>query len=339
MKRIVMLLLVVMLVIPVMVSCKLEETHSDLGLFANNFVEYDGWIYYSEFKSGDLYKVKTNGEDRTRVGDIKTTYFKIYEDRIYYLDERKALYCAALDGSTIMLENEFIGGDKFYIVDGWVYSLARHMVIYKTKTDGTECTVLGKGNEPCGDFCIEGDWIYYTVWKPIDGWGYALFKMRTDGTQRTQIMQQSALAIDYDENWIYFVDTAGKGVGTRNTDGQSISKVRFDGSEKQKIIDSDMHHNSFFKVIGEWIYYENFGDDSGLYKVNTDSGKRVKITESYRVGEVGLWGNWMIYLCMDTELGETYLQMIRISDTEKTDKLIDKMLADMPEDVEVRKYE
>ena len=163
-----------------------------------------------------------------------------------------------------------------------------------------------------------------------------LYKMRTDGTQRTQIMEQNALAIGYAEDWIYFVDMAGNGVG-ESTNGQSICKVRFDGSERQKLTDSDMRWNSFFKVIGDSIYYEDLGEDAGLYKVDTDSGERTKIIESYRVGDIIILGNWMVYPCLDLESDEPYMQMVRLEDSKSTDQFIDILIADM--DIEVRKYE
>lgn len=315
-------MLAVMLAMCVMVSCKSEKAYSDFGLFSNNFVHHDGWIYYSEFKSGDLYKIKPNGENKTRVGDIKTTYFHVCDERIYYTDaaERNIMCSVKLDGSdrTILYEDEFeeYPSDKMQVVDGWVYFFIKDSVLYRVKTDGTELTVLNKGNEHYCDFSIDGEWIYFLVMKPIDKkWSTVLFKMRTDGTQRTQLMHENALAIDYDDEWIYFVDTAGKSIVDLNTDGQSICKIRTDGSERQKLTDSDMLWNSFFKVIGDWIYYEDFGDDSGLYKMNTDSGERVKITESYRVGEVGIWGNWMAYLCLDSELHDPIIQIIRIQES------------------------
>lgn len=348
MKRFVLLLLVVMLVIPVIVSCKSEETYSDFGLFANNYVEHEGWIYYSEWHTGDLYKIKPSGEQKTRIGDFQTYYFNIYEDRIYYLDavEWNIMCSAKLDGSdkTILYENEFAEycADKMQVVDGWVYFFIKDSVLYRVKTDGTELTVLSKGNEHCIDFSIGKEWIYFSVMKPIDNkWSTVLFKMRMDGTQRTQLMQENSLLLDYDCEWIYYVDTAGKSIGELNTDGQSICKIRFDGSEKQKLTDSDMLWNGFFKVIGDWIYYEDFGDDIGLYKVNTDSGERVKISDDIPCRFVDIWSNWMIKFDIDysDEPYKPYLQIIRIGDNDKYDGLIDKIIEDLPPEIEIRKYE
>ena len=343
-KRIVLLIIAVLLVMTTLGSCttKEEKKTSDLGLWANNFVEYEGWVYYSEWDSGDLYKIKPSGEDKTRVGDIKTYYFRIYENRIFCIDAKDGkkgmLYSTNMEGSDIIFLH---GAEKFYIVDGWVYSLMWHMVIYKARLDGTERTVLGLGNEPCNDFYIDGEWIYFSIWKPIDKeWGYVLYKMHMDGTQRTQVMQEVGLTIDYDDEWFYYLDSAG--IDLYSMERQSIYKISLNSEKKEKITDCKSPLRGFHKVIGDWLYYEDYDDEDGFYKVKTDNGERVKIADfSYRISGVGIWGNWMVYQCMDldNEFYTKYIQMVRISDSEKTDELIDIIINDMEQYIEVRKYD
>lgn len=83
------------------------------------------------------------------------------------------------------------------ILDGWIYALDFYKHLYKIKADGPEYIEL---NDHIVDFCINGEWIYYLTPKLGEKYGGdQLWRMRTDGTQKQQLMQEDGFSIDYDE--------------------------------------------------------------------------------------------------------------------------------------------
>lgn len=329
-KRIIMLLLTVVLLIPIAVSCaRADDTQtSDLGLGLSTYQEYDGWIYYSDLSSGQLYKMKPDGDERTEISGVQTFNFVINEDRIYYTAENeRALYSSNTDGSdkTFICEKRFRmwPTHKMYVVDDWIYCIPKYNVLCKMKTDGTQLTWLTQPINPITDFCISGEWVYYIV-QDYGESRYHLYRMHTDGTQKTQLTQDTcgSRGMDFDENWIYYVDSEG-----------GIYKQDFYISEPIKLVDCD--RCSFLKVIGDCVYYN---DDLAFYKVKTDGSERTKITNVVPDSRfVDVWDNWLIYI--DRSKDRAIAHMIRVGNSHKTDALIDKILADSTPDLEIRKYE
>lgn len=128
-KRIIMLLLAVVLLILTVVSCTpADDTQSsDLGLYFKTYQKHDGWIYYCDLSSGQLCKIRSNGEEQTEIGDVKTISFAIYEDRIYYIDmgKERNICSIKMDGSQKTNIHEKMTSDwpltKLDVYDGWVY--------------------------------------------------------------------------------------------------------------------------------------------------------------------------------------------------------------------------
>lgn len=85
MKRVILLMLIIMLLIPMVVSCapKNDTRTSDLLVSRRDIVSSDGWAYYSS--ADGLHKIRPNGEDKTVVLDALPLMFSIYKDRIFYI--------------------------------------------------------------------------------------------------------------------------------------------------------------------------------------------------------------------------------------------------------------
>lgn len=90
MKRIILLMLAIMMLIPMAVSCvpKVESLTSDLGVSRSNVVSSDGWAYYGN--ADGLHKISPDGSDKTLILDATPLIFLIYEDRIYYIPVEKS---------------------------------------------------------------------------------------------------------------------------------------------------------------------------------------------------------------------------------------------------------
>ena len=175
----------------------------------------DGWIYFDY--EHDLYKMQTDGSDRTLIYDGEGYVFYIYPvgDWIYFLDANK-YYKIQKDGSDLTLIydwGEIIGnGEMFQVVDDWVYYVREpEDQIYKMRTDGSDITKVSDHQVDFSYINVQEDgFIYYkpglsAVWKIdydgqidsfigydldlaiLNGWVYGMHigdlnRARTDGT-------------------------------------------------------------------------------------------------------------------------------------------------------------
>lgn len=342
MKRILLLMLAIMMLIPMAVSCasKDDTRTSGLSYEMKKLVKHDGWIYYSLFENGELYKIRPDGKEKTEVGGIKAISFEIYEDRIYYAnkDDDNNVYSAKLDGSDIerladenwsawtSKNHQEIGVRRIEIADGWVYCLSVNGILRRVRTDGTEGEFYGW----CIGFSVNEDWLYWISMDEQEGIGWHLIRMRPDGTEKTQFTHIESWQIDYDEDWIYYGDIVEGG----------MYKQSYDGSQTIKLTDYKDTGTSKLTVVGDWIYYHNSDDECGIYKVKKDGSEKIKLTDDKSVLVFNdVWDNWLIYAGSD-DIDSYYMGMIRVSETYKTDKVIDEIMAEMmPYDIEVRKYE
>lgn len=66
---------------------------------------------------------------------------------------------------------------------------------------------------------VAGDWIYYSNASDEN----KLYKIKTDGTNKTKISDETALFIQVAGDWVYYA----------NNSSEQIIKVKTDGSERQ----------------------------------------------------------------------------------------------------------
>jgi len=85
--------------------------------------------------------------------------------------------------------------------------------------------------------------------------------------------------------WIYYYYPDGTNTGNK------IYRVKTDGSCKQKLNDDK---SCCINVVGEWIYYFNYSDNSKLYKMKTDGTSRQKISDDGGHG-INLVDDWLYY--------------------------------------------
>lgn len=342
MKRIILFLLAIMLLIPMAVSCapKDDTKTSGLGYEMKRLVKHDGWIYYSLFENGDLYKIRPDGKEKTKVGDIKAISFEIYEDRIYYAnkDNDNNVYSAKLDGSDIerladenwmawtSYNDQETGARRIVIADGWVYCLSINGILRRVRPDGTEGKIYGW----CKGFSANEDWLYWISMDEQEGIGWHLIRMKPDGTEKTQFKHIESCQVDYDDDWIYYGDFKEGG----------MYKQSYDGSQVIKLTDNIITGIFKLTVIGDWIYYHIIGDERGIYKVSKDGSENIKLTDDTSVLLfLDVWDNWLIYVGSDA-IETYYMGMLRVSNTYKTDKIIDEIMTEMlPANIKVRKYE
>ena len=112
---------------------------------------------------------------------------------------------------------------------------------------------------------VSDDWVYYTNGdnNTFSNGDARLYKIRTDGTQRTAIGEEKGDLLNVVGDMIYFRDYGD------STNLYCIYKIRTDGTEKVKLTQGGVRD---FYLIGDWIFFEDF--DDGFCKIRTDGTER-----------------------------------------------------------------
>jgi hypothetical protein len=231
-------------------------------------------------------------------------------------------------------------------------NLSDNGYLYKMRVDNTEKQRLN--TETTSAINVIGDWVYYEL-KCVDPEGFpchTITKIKTDGTMRTSLsdeivndiymVNESIYYTDRDRyllglstvemlkrpfggtktysfsvngEWIYFADF---------TDGQSLYKIKIDGTMKTKILSDDV---GTLNVVGDWIYYSsNLGGDAGLAtnlnKVKTDGTSRTVLSDQEWTYEINVVGDWIYFSDYLQETMDSYgkwtLYKMKTDGTSKT---------------------
>lgn len=224
------------------------------------------WVYYTnEDELGSINKIKTDGTNKTKLSNDKSANLNVIGDWIYYsngsAEPWRALYKIRTDG-TEQTRITDTNAAYFAISGDWIYYSINPEGFRKIKTDGTSDTLLSS------DFVISlsivGDWIYYSKYPPDYMPFESIFKIKTDGTERTKILtnlkfdNSGNVAVNADDGWIYF---------NNNFNHNALYKMRPDGSDQTKIGTEGFR---YINIVGDWIYGIN-------YRIKTDGTDQQKI--------------------------------------------------------------
>ncbi|NLW48758.1 MAG: DUF5050 domain-containing protein, partial [Firmicutes bacterium] len=121
------------------------------------------------------------------------------------------------------------------------------------------------GNSPSnirngGLVAQSGDWIYYS--NSSDEWGL-LYKVKTDGTQKTKLTDYPVKFINVLDEWVYFSDNLFNEISY-------LIKIKTDGTN-QTIISEEPAYGVILN--DNWIYYSN----RFIYRMDKDGGNKSKI--------------------------------------------------------------
>jgi len=227
------------------------------------------WVYYCH-RNGNLYKIKTDGSNRVKLSDDNCSYLNVFPDWIYYCNEsnEKKICKIRTDGSDKQTLNDEESFD-INVVDGWIYYSNRNdgYKIYKICIDGTRRIKIN--NDDSSFLNVKNNWIYYIndenksgrfcdepSSKVFDEWlnnssfkNGKLYKIRTDGTCRTNIGDIKCSFINVVDDLIYLIESPtsfGAFFG-------QLSKICIDGINSTVIYSKK--GGSYINIADGWIYY------------------------------------------------------------------------------------
>jgi hypothetical protein len=209
--------------------------------------ESDGWVYYN--------------------GSIDYSNNGIYKMRS--------------DGSEKTKLIDGLHAQEINVADGWIYFIG-DKGLYKMRTDGiglsklTDMTLFK-------DLYLEEGWLYYCDSSD----GFYIVKIRTDGTERTQLTG-GALFITVADGWIYYKNT---------DDDLSLYKIRADGTDKTKLSGRQTYN---IIVSGDYVYFLTTGENYHcyLYRIRTDGTGEIKLTDNL-YDSFNVYNGWIYYRNID----------------------------------------
>ena len=142
-----------------------------------------------------------------------------------------------------------------------------------------------------------GCWIYFRNMGDFD----RLYRVRSDGFEKTRLSRDMSFEINVVGDWIYY----------SNYTEFALYKIHTDGSERTKLCDDWAMHIS---IADDWIYYHNYYDDGKLYRIKTDGTGREKINND-ECWYIAVVGDWVYYQNQSDNLRP---YRIRVDGSERT---------------------
>lgn len=101
---------------------------------------------------------------------------------------------------------------------------------------------------------VVGDYVYY-VYENSD---YHIYRMKTDGSENTEIISQAAYYVTVYDDKIYYVNY---------DDNQAIYRANTDGSDAEKIVDAQC----YYPIIAEdSLFYVDYSNDGKVTRAELD---------------------------------------------------------------------
>ena len=225
------------------------------------------WIYYVNSIDNKIYKITTNGKDKTKLADERVGYMKVVKDWIYFqcvtfdtsgtgYSSDGPLYRMKIDGTNkVEMTNHsgsfVVQGDYIYYIKSENSSTG---TMVRMKTDGSEETEIS--TDRIMNFNVSDGWIYYGSYDE-DG---RLCRIKVDGTDKQYLGEGTFISdIHFVEDWIYYTETLKYNFGL-------LYKMKKDGSSKTQLTSYPVR---FVNITGGYITFQNEKDllKFNLYKL------------------------------------------------------------------------
>jgi len=210
---------------------KIKTDGTEKTLLNNEYCNYvsvcNDWIYYASDYPPNIYKMRTDGTEKTLLikeynGLIKSV--ATAGEWIYYIQNIEGkLYKIKTDGTenvNIEMPSDFKNYHifEYAVVDDCIYMSFDG--IYKLSASSKEIEKISDGR--CNYIVVDGDWIFYS------GENGCLYKIKTDGSEKTQLNNEYTEQINVVGDYIFY-RTGGI------TEAQVQYRIRTDGTELQKV--------------------------------------------------------------------------------------------------------
>ena len=197
----------------------------ETGLFASQ----GDWIYFSRAdESFAIYKMRKDGTEYQRVGEVSGSCINVVGDWIYFRNpignNQHEIYKMRTDGSEC---TQLLDGIRDYIsVSGdWIYYANGNdnFRFYKMRMDGSENWALTEASAIY--MCVYGEWAYYSL---SDESGF--FRTRTDGSETQLLTARCVSLYCMAGDWIYYC---------MRDDNNTVWRMRPDGSGIEEVLRYD----------------------------------------------------------------------------------------------------
>ena len=165
------------------------------------FVIRNNQIYYVNMSANDeIFRENLDGTSFTQITNTPSYVINIAGNWIYYTNDNdgRRIYRASIEGDLY----------QFYSRDYGEILGIRDQKIEKVTEDSS-----------LGSFNVYEDWIYYSNQSD----GYKLYKIKTDGTNRTKLNDRLSTYINIVDGWIYYISNA------------TVYKMKLDGANDQTV--------------------------------------------------------------------------------------------------------
>ena len=225
------------------------------------------WVYYIERISSKLYKINTDGKNKTLVIDTPCQYVVINDNWIYY-------WTGYRGGETTSYK------------------------LYKRKITTADSIFLCEINTLAIPFTVDDNYIYYSSLDYNSRAFHTLWRINLDGSNKTQLITAKSYNPTAYGGWIYFIDEDLIGFYDINLykGKRKLWRIKPDGSSMENIIGDSIF---CFNIIDNYIYYMDF--HKKLYRTNQDGSNKTELKLNFTIPEypssapgIGLTQNYLV---------------------------------------------
>lgn len=216
------------------------------------------WIYFVDRDDYGIYKIRTDGNDRTKIGDYMAKELYVIGDRMYFVNwnDDCRVYSTDLDGKKAEKLTEK-GTDKLHIYGSRFYT-------DDSETEAAMFSVPLRGGENITAFTMNAAFI---AGHP----DATFFRSNEDLYLYKKGTGESAYDVVHESRTAYTNIVGDEVVFVDLDDGESIYIMNVDGTGKRKLSADEA---SELSVDGDMIYYYNGSDGNKLYRIRKDGTGR-----------------------------------------------------------------
>ena len=242
-----------------------EKVSSEYGYYLNVSGNY---IYYVSEEKGQLVRAKLNGENNQVIAEnVSTAPITVIDNLIYYF-EGTNLYKIKTNGknrtqlSNKAIENYQVVGKEIY----YSYENNGKYVIAKMNLAGKNVTKIDE--EAGREFFVTGNKIYFINEKyDMENYEYKyeLYKMKTNAKKKEKVCDIAGgvdtHTINFTENTLYYAKTV-------KDENMAIYSIKLNGKNETKITEVNTYSNAI-NIVEKYMYYLDENEDGNIqvYKI------------------------------------------------------------------------